>query len=71
MKFTAHKAWMAAVGTTLNAFTVFWASASLVLSDDAVDLNEYGSLATAVATLVGTVYAVWRVENKRIPESTL
>lgn len=66
MKFTTHKAWMAAIGSTITALSTFWASASLVLSDDQVDLNEYGSLATAVASLVVTVYAVWKVQNKPI-----
>lgn len=51
---------MAAIGSTISAVSVFWASASLVLSDDQIDLNEYGSLATAVATVVATVYAVWK-----------
>jgi hypothetical protein len=42
----------------------------LALADDAVDLTEYGTLATAAATLVATVWAVWRVPNKPVASYT-
>jgi hypothetical protein len=65
-KFTSHKAVVGAIGSTITAVSTAWAAVSLALSDDVVDLNEYGSLATAAVTLVGTVYAIWKVENKVI-----
>lgn len=66
MKFTAAKAIAAAVGSTLTALTTAWATARVVLEDSALDPAEYGLIVTAVATLIGTVYAVWRTPNKPI-----
>jgi hypothetical protein len=62
-KMTAAKTLVAMLGTTLTAITTALATVELVLTDDRVDLTEYGTLATAVVSLVGTVYAVWRVPN--------
>lgn len=64
MRRTA-KAWVAAIGGTLTAATTALAAVSLALADDAIDVAEVGALATAAATLVGTVYGVWRVENEK------
>jgi hypothetical protein len=66
VKTTAAKALTAAVGGTLTAITTALATVQLVLADDAVDLAEYGTLATAIATLVATVAAVWRVPNRPV-----
>lgn len=66
MKFTTHKAWMAGVGASITALSTFWTSASLILSDDQIDLNEYGSLTTLVVSLVATVYAVWKAPYKPV-----
>lgn len=63
-RMTATKTIVAMIGTSLTAVTTALATVELVLSDDKVDLTEYGTLATAVVSLVGTVYAVWRVPNK-------
>lgn len=64
IKTTAAKAYVAAVGSTLTALTTAVATASLVLDDDAVDLTEVSTIATAVVTLVATVYGVWWTTNK-------
>lgn len=61
---TAAKAVVTAVGATLTALTTALATVQLVLSDDAVDFAEYGTLTTAVVTLLATVYATWRVPNQ-------
>lgn len=61
---TAAKAWMAALGASLTAVTTALATVQLVLSDDAVDLAEIGTLAVAASTLAATVYAVWKTPNK-------
>jgi len=61
---TSAKAVAAAIGTTLTAVTTALATVQLVLSDDAIDLAEVSTLATAAVSLAGTVYAVWRTENK-------
>lgn len=66
MKRTA-KAWAAAIGATATAVAVAAATAQTVVADDAVDLGEYGTIAMAAATLVGTIYAVWRVPNAPDP----
>ena len=60
------KMWVAALGTTLTALTTALATVQLVLSDDKIDIGEYGTIAIAVVTLVTTVWAVWRVPNKEI-----
>lgn len=61
---TNAKAWIAAVGATLTAAATAWATVTTTFSDDVVDVAELGSIATAVTVLVGTVFGVWRVENK-------
>lgn len=57
------KAIVAGIGTTLTAVMTAITTVSFVLSDDAVDLNEIGTLATAAVTLGLTIWAVWRVPN--------
>lgn len=57
------KAVVAGIGSTLTALMTMLATISLVLDDDAVDVTEYGTLTTAIASLVLTVWAVWRVPN--------
>lgn len=63
-EMTAAKAIVAAIGTTATAVGTAMATASVVLADDKVDFTEYGTIATAVALLVGTIYAVWKTPNK-------
>lgn len=67
MNLTKAKMWAAAVGSTLTALMAMVATARVVLDDGALDAGEYGLITTAVVTLVSTVYAVWRVENKPVP----
>jgi hypothetical protein len=66
VKTTAAKAWVAAVGGTLTALTTAVATATVVLDDDAVDFTEVGTIATGVATLIGTVYGVWKTVNRPV-----
>lgn len=66
IKTKPAKAIAAAIGGTLTAAATALATVQLVLADDAVDLAEYGTLATAVVTLVATVAAVWRVPNRPV-----
>lgn len=68
MTFTKAKAVAAAIGATLTAAMAAVATAVTVLDDGALDFTEYGLIATAVATLGGTVYAVWRTENKAVKD---
>lgn len=53
------KAVVAAVGGLCTALTP-------VLADDALGLDELGTIGTALAVAVGTVAAVWRVPNKQV-----
>lgn len=69
MTFTKAKAVAAAIGATLTAAMAAVATAVTVLDDGALDFTEYGLIATAVATLGGTVYAVWRTENKAVKDA--
>lgn len=64
MDMTTAKAWIAGIGTTLTALSTAVATVTLVLSDDKVDFNEYGSIATAIAVLASTIYGVWVTPNK-------
>lgn len=64
MELTAAKAIAAAIGATATAVGTAMATASVVLADDKVDFTEYGAITTAVATLIGTIYAVWRTPNR-------
>ncbi len=66
MEFTKHKAVISGVGTTLTALATAWAAVQVATADGALDVGEYGPLATAVATCVATVYAVWRVPNQPV-----
>lgn len=61
---TKAKMWAAAIGGTLTALTTALASVTVALNDDAISTAEVGSLTVAAVTLVSTVYAVWKVENK-------
>lgn len=63
-KLTSAKAVAAGIGLTLTSLTTALATVQLVLSDDAVDFAEYGTLTTAAVTLVASIYAVWRTPNK-------
>jgi hypothetical protein len=63
MKLTKAKAYAAALGATATALMTALATAQTVLDDGALDATEYGLIATAAVTLLGTVYAVWRVPN--------
>lgn len=64
MEFTKHKAVISGVGTTLTALATAWAAVEVATADGTLDIGEYGPLATAVATVVATIYAVWRVPNQ-------
>lgn len=64
MEMTVAKAVVAAIGSTATAVGTAAATASVVLADDKVDFTEYGTIATALALLVGTIYAVWRTPNR-------
>lgn len=66
MQYTKAKTYAAAVGGTLTALMSAVATAQVVLDDGALDIGEYGLIATAVATLASTVYAVWRTPNQVI-----
>jgi hypothetical protein len=62
-----RKAWVAAIGATIQAASVSWVTVEIAASDGVFDGNEIGSLTTAAFVLVSTVLAVWRVPNS--PES--
>lgn len=64
--FTKAKTYAAAIGGTLTALVTALATAQAVLDDGALDAAEYGLIATAAATLIGTVYAVWRTPNRPV-----
>lgn len=64
MKYTKAKMWAAAVGATATAIASATATAQVVLDDGQLDASEYGTIATAVAVLLATVYGVWKTENK-------
>jgi hypothetical protein len=58
---TKAKMWVAAAGGTATAVLTACATAATVLDDDKIDFTEYGTIAAALAALVGTVWGVWRV----------
>lgn len=58
------KAWVAGIGSTLTAATACLATVSVAVGDDVIDAQEISSIAGAVALMVGTVYGVWKAENK-------
>jgi hypothetical protein len=62
------KAIAAGIGSTLTAILVALAVVQTVVDDGRLDVGEYSTLFGAAVTLVGTVYAVWRTENKIIRE---
>ena len=64
MKTTAAKAWVAGIGATLTALLVAIGPLQTALADDTLDLGEATNLAGVLVTLIGTVYGVWRTENK-------
>lgn len=64
MNFTPHKAVISAIGTSLTAVATAWAAVENATSDGLMNATDYGSIATAVAVAVGTIYAVWRVPNR-------
>jgi len=68
MKFTPHKAVISAIGTTLTALATAWAAVENAGSDGLINAADYGSIATAVAAAVGTIYAVWRVPNRVVTD---
>jgi hypothetical protein len=68
MVFTKAKTYAAAIGATLTALMTALATAQSVLDNGALDAGEYGLITTAVVTLGGTVYAVWRTPNKPVQQ---
>lgn len=64
MNLSKAKMWVSAIGATATAILTACATAATVLGDDRIDFTEYGAIAAAAATLAGTVWGVWRVENK-------
>jgi hypothetical protein len=66
MKLGKAKMWAAAVGGTATAVATFAATLGVAFEDNGLDVGEVGLIATAVATLVGTVRAVWAVVNKPV-----
>lgn len=66
MRYTKGKAWAAAIGSVCTAVVVFIGVLMPALDDGRIDGGEVTTLATAAVTLVGTVYAVWRVRNKPV-----
>lgn len=62
--FSKAKTVAAAVGGTLTACMVALTAVQLVLGDGKVDVGEYSTLFGTAVTLIGTVYAVWKTENK-------
>ena len=62
--YSKAKTVAAAVGSTLTAVMVTLTVVQTVLDDGKLDVGEYSTLFGAGVTLIGTVYAVWRTENK-------
>lgn len=62
--FSKAKTVAAAIGTTLTALSVALTVAQDALGDGTVSTGEVATLITTAVTLVGTVYAVWKTENK-------
>lgn len=69
--FSKAKAVAAGVGSTLTALMVALTAVQLVLGDGKVDVGEYSTLFGTAVTLIGTVYAVWKTENKVLSGSTM
>jgi len=60
MNVTKWKTYIAAVGTTLTSLNTAWAAITLASTDDAISLDEIGSLTTALTLALVTIYGVWR-----------
>lgn len=67
--FSTAKAVAAAIGSTLTAIGVALTVVQLAIGDGKLDAGEYASLFSTAVTLLGTVYAVWKTENKVIREA--
>lgn len=70
MKMTTAKTKAAAVGATLTAILVALGPLQSALADDRLDLGEATTLGGVLVTLVGTVYAVWRTQNKPVVDGS-
>lgn len=66
IKWSPAKAVAAGVGTVINSASIFWAAVTIAAQDDAFDIGEVGTLTTALLTMVATVVAVFKTENKRV-----
>ena len=66
IQWSPAKAVAAGVGTVINSAAVFWAAVTVAAQDDAFDLGEFGTLSTAALTMIATVVAVFKTENKRV-----
>lgn len=53
---TTAKMWVAAAGTLVTALTA-------ALSDDVFDINDGTQIGVTVVTILGTMFAVWKVSN--------
>jgi fatty acid/phospholipid biosynthesis enzyme len=62
--YSKAKTVAAAVGSTLTALSVALTVVQQALGDGTVSAGEVTSLIATGITLVGTVYAVWKTENK-------
>lgn len=62
--FSKAKAIAAGIGSTLTALGVALTVIQLVIGDGKIEVGEYTTLISTAVTLVGTVYAVWKTENK-------
>lgn len=60
MEMTRTKAIVAAIGTFIEAL-------KLLLLDNVLEMNEWGSLITSVIILGATVYGVFRIPNNVVP----
>lgn len=67
MKFSKAKMWAAAIGGTATAVATCAATVAVAFEDNGIDVGEVGLLVTALATLLGTIRAVWQTENKPLP----
>jgi uncharacterized protein YabE (DUF348 family) len=67
MKLGKAKMWTSLVGGTATAVATAAATVSVAFEDNGLDVGEYGLIATALATLIATVRAVWAIENKPVP----
>jgi len=61
---TKTKMWVGALGATLTAGVTALASVQGAL-DGGLTAGDWGLVATAVATLAGTVYGIWSAPYQR------